>query len=389
MSSVNQTGSIKQRSKGSWEIRYNTADAQGERKRINETVRGTKSDAKQVLKVRLAELENGFYVDKNNGTVAQLMEQFIAVHCVESEGVRLRTKHGYQGQINRYISRPVLDGVQAIGRAKFQELQPAQVKKLYADMSKRGLSNTTILHLHRLLRTAFNWAAGADLISAGNNPIARVKAPKKGESELVIWEEETILDFLSLCQYSIYGDVFSLAIRTGLRRSEICGLKWDAVDLVKGRLRVQRTLQLINGHGLVEGEPKTTKSRRTIILGQGVIDILHTVRGRQMQRGFPTIGESYVFTRPSGLPLLPTKLTAEFTRFVREHNLPNMNFHGLRHCFATLSLLAGIDGKVVSESLGHSNHAITVDLYQHAMTTMREAHAIAVDNILKREPQAT
>ena len=64
-----------------------------------------------------------------------------------------------------------------------------------------------------------------------------------------------------------------------------------------------------------------------------------------------------------------------------------MNFHGLRHCFATLSLLAGIDSKVVSESLGHSNHAITVDLYQHAMTTMREAHAIAVDNILKREPQ--
>ena len=384
MGSVKQTGSIKQRSKGSWQIRYSTVNAQGERKQINETIRGTKKEAEKILTKRLAELEDGFYVDKQNGTVSQLMEQFIANHCVESEGVRLRTKHGYQGQINRYINKPVIDGVQAIGRVKFQKLQPAQVKKLYSDMRKRGVGSTTILNLHRVLRAAFNWAIDADLMSVGNNPIARVKAPKKEESELVIWEEETILDFLDLCQYSIYGDVFSFAIRTGMRRSEICGLKWDAVDLVKGKLRVESTLYDINGHGLVTDEPKTKKSKRTIILGEGTINLLHSIRGNQLKLGLPTTG--YVFSKPDGSPIVPNKVTAEFTRFIREHNLPKMNFHGLRHCFATLSLLAGIDSKVVSESLGHSTFAITFDLYQHVMTSMKEAHASAVDNILKKEP---
>ena len=62
-------------------------------------------------------------------------------------------------------------------------------------------------------------------------------------------------------------------------------------------------------------------------------------------------------------PFGSNKVTSEFTRFIREHNLPKMNFQGLRHCFATLSLLAGIDSKVVSESLGHSTFAITFDLY--------------------------
>lgn len=310
------------------------------------------------------------------------MEQFIANHCLEPD-VRLRTKHGYQGQINRYINKPVIDGVQAVGRVKFQELQPAQVKKLYADMRKRGLGGTTILHMHRLLRTAFNWAVRADLISVGGNSMSRVPAPKKGESELVIWEEATIHEFLGLCDQNIYGDVFSFAIRTGMRRSEICGLQWGAVDLIKGKRRVESTLYDINGHGLVPGEPKTAKSRRTIILGEGTINLLHSIRGNQLELGLPTTG--YVFCKPDGSPLVPNKVTSGFTRFIREHNLPQMNFHGLRHCFATLSLLAGIDSKVVSESLGHSTHAITFDLYQHVMTTMKEAHANAIDNVLKRK----
>ena len=82
---------------------------------------------------------------------------------------------------------------------------------------------------------------------------------------------------------------------------------------------------------------------------------------------------------------MPQEVTKEFTRFVREHNLPHLTFHGLRHAFATLGLLAGIPAKIVSEALGHSTMRITLDLYSHVLPSMKEEHMLTIDNLLKRE----
>ena len=100
--------------------------------------------------------------------------------------------------------------------------------------------------------------------------------------------------------------------------------------------------------------------------------------------GLPTSGAGYVFTRPSGLPLVPQVVTKHFTGFVRQHNLPKMNFHGLRHAYASLCLVAGIDSKYVSESLGHSTISTTLDLYSHIIPSMQQHAADAVANLLKR-----
>ena len=102
-----------------------------------------------------------------------------------------------------------------------------------------------------------------------------------------------------------------------------------------------------------------------------------------MEQGLPSTG--YVFTRPNGLPLIPQEVTKEFTRFVRDNGLPHLTLHGLRHAYATLGLLAGIDSKVVSEALGHSTISITMDLYSHVMGKMKETHAATIANLLKRE----
>ena len=270
-------------------------------------------------------------------------------------------------------------------QGRFQDLKAVQVKKLYAGMLERGLSNTTVLHLHRLLKKAFNWAVGEGLLS--RNPTNQVTAPMKEEYEMEMWDIETIHDFLDLCDGSQYRDVFRFAIHTGLRRSEVCGLKWDAVDLRESRLRVIRTLHCINGQGLVTAEPKTKKSRRTIALAPETVQLLHGIRGRQMEHGFPTNDDSYVFIRPNGLPLIPQEVTKAFTGLVRAHSLPHMTFHGLRHAYATLGLLAGIDSKVVSESMGHSTITITMDLYSHVIGKMKEAHAATIANLLKRGQQ--
>ena len=202
-----------------------------------------------------------------------------------------------------------------------------------------------------------------------------------------MWDIPTIQEFLDQCGESRYGDVFNFAIHTGLRRSEICGLKWESVDLVEGRLSVVGTLHSINGHGLVEGLPKTKRSRRSMSLAAETVELLHTIKGTQIAQGLPSTG--YVFTRPNGLPLIPQEVTREFTRFIRENELPYLTFHGLRHANATLQMEAGINPKVVSEGLGHSNISITLDLYSHVLPNMQQHAAEAVANLLKRKPPAT
>ena len=94
--------------------------------------------------------------------------------------------------------------------------------------------------------------------------------------------------------------------------------------------------------------------------------------------------QGYLFTQADGSPVLPGTLTENFRFLTRELDMPPLNFHGLRHAFATLALLAGQNPKVVSEALGHSSVTITLDTYSHVLPNMQDELAIAVENILKR-----
>ena len=143
----------------------------------------------------------------------------------------------------------------------------------------------------------------------------------------------------------------------------------------------------MSGLSLVESLPKTKCSRRSISLASETVDLLDAVKESQIAQGLPTTG--YVLTRPNGLPLIPQEVTKEFTRFIRAHGLPYLTFHGLRHANATLQLAAGINPKVVSEGLGHSTVAITLDLYSHVLPNMQKHAAEAVANLLNRKSPTT
>ena len=93
--------------------------------------------------------------------------------------------------------------------------------------------------------------------------------------------------------------------------------------------RLVGTPDSISGLSLVEGLPKTKCSRRSISLASETVDLLDAVKESQIAQGLPTTG--YVLTRPNGLPLIPQEVTKAFTRFIREHGLPHLTFHGLRH----------------------------------------------------------
>ena len=376
-------GTVNQRYKGSWELKwYGPADQNGNQKRISETVRGTKKEAEKILRERLLSVDNGSFVDKSKETVSEFMNRWLETYAATN--VTLRTAHGYEGYSRRYINP-------TIGKIALQSLTPSQVQKVYADMLERGLSNTTVLHLHRLLKEALGHAVKWGIIA--RNVAEAASPPRPEQKQMPMWDVPTIIDFLELSHGTRFGHIHEFAVLTGLRRSEICGLKWESVDLEAGSLSVVATLQRIKGHGLVTGTPKTKRSRRTVDLAPETIDLLRTIRGGQMaqQLEYGSVWQNtgYVFTDIDGSPLAPDMLTKDFCGLVREHGLPQLTFHGLRHAFATLGLKAGISPKVVSEALGHSNIGITLDTYSHVLPNMQTELSKAVANLLKRQSPAT
>ena len=369
--------------KNVYRIRYSLpTEKNGKQKRVAETVRGTKKEAEKILRKRLASVDSGLYVNKHKETVSEFMSRWMETYAATN--VTLRTAHGYEGYIHRYIDP-------TIGKVALQSLTPSQIQKVYADMLERGLSNNTVLHLHRVLREALGHAVKWGIIA--RNVADATSPPKKQQKQMEMWDVPTIVDFLELSHGTRFAHIHEFAVLTGLRRSEICGLKWESVDLDAGGLSVVATLQRIKGHGLVTGTPKTKSSRRTVDLAPETIDLLRIIRGGQMaqQLEYGSVWQNtgYVFTDIDGSPLAPDMVTKDFCGLVREHGLPQLTFHGLRHAFATLGLKAGISPKVVSEALGHSNIGITLDTYSHVLPNMQTELSKAVANLLKRQSPAT
>lgn len=153
---------------------------------------------------------------------------------------------------------------------------------MYADMLAQGLSARTILHVHRVLSEALRHAVKWGILT--RNVAEATTAPRPQRKEMEMWDADTIHRFLEVARGNRFHDLYHLAVLTGMRRSELCGLQWPEVDLVARTLAVTRTLQRIRGRGMVEGQPKTGKSRRSIALSPDTVTLLHTIRGRQIEQ---------------------------------------------------------------------------------------------------------
>ena len=369
-------GSIRQRSLGSWQIRYDApTDGAGARKYVSETVRGTKKLAERVLRERLSDVEKGSYVEGNDDTAASFLLQWLTTYAATN--TRLRTQVGYRGLLRRYV-------VPAIGHVRLQRLQPRQIQELYADMLAQGLSERTVLHVHRLLKQTLSHAVKWGLLV--RNPAEAVAPPRVEPTEIEMWDTPTLKSFLRAASESRYADIYELGILTGLRRSELLGLGWSCIDFDVGYLMVVKTLQRIDGHGLVEEKPKTQKSRRSVALSEASLALLRRVRANQSAQRL-AVGPAWhdsglVFTQVNGKPIDPNRVTREFQSIVRKAGLPHLTLKGLRHVHATLLLVGGVHPKVVSERLGHSNISTTMDIYSHVIPGLQERAAQVIDEKL-------
>jgi len=186
--------------------------------------------------------------------------------------------------------------------------------------------------------------------------------------------------------------LFKLALATGLRRGELMGLKWQDINVDAGVLQVRRILSRVPskmpGKGYVEAEPKTQKSRRSLVIAPFALEALTQHRVRQLEAklkaGDAWQEHDYVFCTSIGTHLNPTRdMLDQLKALLKKAELPDIRFHDLRHSAATLLLSVGVHPKVVQEILGHSQISITMDVYSHVLPGMQQDAMSRLNDALK------
>ena len=261
-------GSIRARSKGWWEIRVELDPGpDGKRRRKTVQIRGTKTEANRKLRELLNAQDNGLSL----ATSKMVLRQFLAKWLDEYAETRTspRTVMGYREKVRNYL-------VPYLGHVPLEKLTPQHVQKLHSEMLSRGLSVRTVLLAHRILSESLKHAVKWELLM--RKVCDAVDPPKPQNREMAAFDEIGVERFLEAAATHRYGPIFFLALYTGMRRSEVLGLRWTAVDLNAKTVSVVETLQRILGKGMMTLQPKTGKSRRLVSLPPSAAALLRGLK---------------------------------------------------------------------------------------------------------------
>jgi integrase len=298
--------------------------------------------------------------------------------------VRAVTYEGYEVLLRRHV-------LPRLGQLQLQELDPLQVQGLYSellagDAENGGLSAGTVLNLHLVLNQAFAQAVRWQLLAA--NPVAGAQPPRPRRPPRLLVDPALLARLLASVAGSWLEVPAAIAAATGMRRGEILALRRADLTSDLTALRVQRTLQPTR-QGLVFEQPKTARSRRTVLLPAFLRPYLERQLADQATRRAGAAAwqeQGLLIDRGDGRPLNPDTLSAGWARHLRRQQLPPIRFHDLRHAHATLMLAQGVHPKVVSERLGHASVGITLDTYSHVLPTLQQEAAAAFDELFPGEP---
>ncbi len=271
--------------------------------------------------------------------------------------------------------------------------------KAFICTTKEALSSNSQLHYHLMLSSMFSTAVKWQLMES--NPCERVTPPKLPEADVEFLDESQIADLLE-CLHEApvqMAVIVQLALFTGARRGEVCGLRWSDFDLENGVMAINRSLSYIPHIGTVFDYPKTKKSRRCIKLSGDCIELLQDYKQWQMRErlkigtywqkeviieGGKKVKNDLLFTGPDGKPFDPNHVSSWFPKFLREHNLPPCRFHSLRHSNASLLIAAHVPATTVAGRLGHAQVSTTTNIYAGFIRSSDAAAADTLGNIFDK-----
>lgn len=375
-------GHIRRRGEGSWELKWDVGrdEETGKRQTRYQTFRGKKADAEKELRSILKGLDDGAYVDPSDLTLGKYLDDWL-----EGLSVSGTTLDGYRLIVEKHL-KPKL------GHHKLQRLQPLHIKRYMSKAlvegrrrGEGGLSRQTVRHHERVLNLALNEAVL--LKQLVRNPVAAVKKLKVEKKEIEHLDDDQAKALLEAARTTRLYVPIALALATGMRRSELLGLRWRDVDMDAGKLQVVQKLEQTSKGLALSPMLKTKRSRRVIALPSSAVELLQAHKKAQLEeRVFVGLGkppaDALVFTRQDGEWVNPRNFSKEFTRIAKRAGV-SVTFHGLRHTHITNLLKAGVHPKIACERAGHSSVAVTMDIYSHALPTLQEDAASRIDAALR------
>lgn len=397
--------------KNKWAVIYSVIDENGVKRQKWETF-ASNADAKKRKAQVEYEQSNGTFIAPSAKTVRDLLEDYVSIYGINTWAPS--TYDSKCGLIQNYI-------LPLIGDVKLDTITPRMMDKFYQSLltvkakprswkpdEVTFLSTRTVKEIHKILRNAFNQAVKWELMQ--RNPVANCTLPKSEEVPRNIWSAETLFKALSVCDDDILALAINLAFSCSLRMGEMLGLTWDCVDISEESINsncasiyINKELQRIskaaveaissrdiyytfpavmarNSTVLVLKGPKTKTSVRRVYLPKTVAEML-VERKRQLDEYLEFFGDEFynynlVFCNNCGRPMEGQVINRALSKLIREHDLPKIVFHSLRHTSTTYKLkLSGGDIKAVQGDTGHAQASMVTERYAHILDDDRKRNA--------------
>ena len=370
-------GLVRKRSDGRWEGRIVVGHKEDGKPIYRSVFAKTQKELMEKLHRSIETFRDVELKENSNLTLGEWLDKWLDERMRFT--VRESTLDGYRRIANNYI-KPHL------GDKKIGSVTTADVQKMYNWLRENGrinehyergnsLSDSSVRGIHMMLHQAMDAAVQERIIV--KNPTVGTVIPKANYAPKNILTEAQLQKFLDVVrQDDVWSDFFYTELTTGMRRGEICGLRWQDFDEKTGRLQIRRAVTSKKGGGVKIGETKTEKGTRSIQLPPSTVEILKARKKKSYSE--------WIFHNPTvpELPLSPETAYRRMKTLLRYAQLPPIRFHDLRHTFATHALTSGVDAKTLSGILGHTNASFTLDTYTHMTTEMQKKASGIVGNFL-------
>jgi integrase len=332
----------------------------------------TQQQAREWVRNIQNQKDQGLTYDNERITLRDFMEGWLQNKKLQ---VRLATYEQYSWTARTYI-------IPTLGSIKLRDLSSGQIQGFYDRLAAAGKGTRTIKVTHIILHGCLERAKQLGLVLKNSTELCTPppcrSVAEDDSQDLHVWDEIKVGQFLNFMRGQKNENLYHLALTTGMRRGELLGLQWKDIDWNKCQIQVRRECFHPVGGGFVFQSPKTKLGKRTIQLGQGVIDRLRAqqiiVDELRKKAGEAWNDHDLVFPSHVGTPLQGDRLTHEFPAQAKAAGLPVIRFHDCRHTAATIMLSHGIPPVIVAGMLGHSI-SILMNTYTHFIPTMQSEAA--------------
>lgn len=258
------------------------------------------------------------------------------------------------------------------------------------DVKRESLpyAHETIHKVKRTVRAILAIAKKQRLIQDNWASADYIEFPKKPKVEIEYLDDIDAKKLYEILQNSDnikHKTSLMTLLLTGLRRGELCGLEWDDINFEQGTLTVERSVTTVKGFGLVEKEPKTESSKRTMSLPDNLLNQLREYKVWQKELaeslGDRWINTNRLFTAEFGDKIHPSVVMSWLKKVCADNNLPPVTLHSLRHTNITLQIMAGVPLVIVSGRAGHARTSTTTDVYSHFLKSSDKEAAEKLNNL--------